>query len=170
MTEARKQILKVHEHRKHRKKSVPINIIYKWAKESNLIPEISSSTYSKIIRAVNKVFVNNFLETGDIKFPHKAGKLILLKSKPTIKTVNGKLYNNYSIDWDKTLTLWEKDPEARSNKTLLKKITPYLYGILYAQAKYNNSDFYKFYPNREFRNKVRKALDDNTLDGYKIHD
>lgn len=169
MTEERKKILKINNPRNHKiKRSIPIRLIYYWAKQNNLIPNISEIIYSKIIRQVNKSLIAKFLKVGTIEFPYRAGKLILLKSKPIVKIKNNSYVNNYGIDWDKTLSLWETDEEAKKSKLLIKKIVPFLYGIMYIKASFINSDFYKFYPNREFKNKVRNEINNGKLDGYKM--
>lgn len=126
----------------------------------------AQTEYSKILRAIHEAWIEDFTKGFDITFPQHMGKLVLRKNSAKPKIVNGKLKIRYKIDWDKTLELWYNDKEAEKNKTLIRMEVPEIYKISYMIDKYcsTNSRYLTFKPCREFKIKLKGAIQNNSLD------
>ena len=106
----------------------------------------------------------------NIKLPHKMGQLELRKSNTNISIKNGKVVNNFPIDWDKTLKLWYEDEEAYKNKTLVKIQEKEIYRVYYNKQKANfkNKSFYEFKLNRDLKIRIKQNVKSNILDAFKL--
>lgn len=71
-------------------------------------------------------------------------ELIMGDAKPFIKDGKVKIYK--SIDWDKTLSLWEVDKEAQKTKQLVYREESTIYRIRYnkVKARFINQQYYYF--------------------------
>lgn len=129
---------------------------------------LTESQYFKIIREINALLVEDFLQGNDITLPHKMGRLELRKVKSTIKLEGSKVKTNLPIDWNRTLKLWYEDPECFKNKTLVKIPEVELYKIYYNKTKANfiNKSFYQFTANRDFKLALKHAIRDDGLDAF----
>lgn len=100
--------------------------------------DISKNLYRKIICEFNSeiakaIILNNF----DFEIPYRLGKLSLRKFKPLLKISNNKLINHNPPDFKKTKELWEKDPEARKKKILIRFLNKHTNGYLFEIKYYN---------------------------------
>lgn len=89
----------------------------------SLIPKeerLSSKEFRNLINRVNYLLSEELINTGSIVLPFSLGKLSIESSVRKPKMVNGKLYYNAPINWNKTLELWANDPESRVAKTTVK--------------------------------------------------
>ena len=118
---------------------------------------ISDVQYYAIFRRVNELLVDNLIRTGELEFPYRMGRIVVVR-KPYNSWIapDGKRRTSRRIDWDKTLNLWYEDDEAYKNKTLI-----YFEGedrniIMYEKrnAVYKNKFYYDFKPNRDITRRV----------------
>ena len=116
-----------------------------------------------IIRGVNKLLADSIVNGETVIFPASMGKLELRKYPRGVSFVNGKLKNNYPIDWKSTNQLWAEDEEEYRKKTLLRYESPMVYTVRYCkeEATYENKTFYQF----RLHQKVRKKLKENIVNG-----
>lgn len=119
---------------------------------------ISDVQYYSIFRRVNELLVDSLVRTGELDFPYKMGKLIVLKK--TLKSwiaPNGNRYTSRRVNWDKTLELWYNDEEAYRNKTLLYYESDERLTIRYnkTRAEFKNKYYYEFKPSRDIDRRVK---------------
>lgn len=119
---------------------------------------ISDVQYYSIFRRVNELLVDSLVRTGELDFPYKMGKLIVLKR--TFKSwiaPNGNRYTSRRVNWDKTLELWYNDEEAYRNKTLLYFENDERLTIRYnkTKAEFKNKYYYEFKPSRDIDRRVK---------------
>ena len=125
-----------------------------------------------IIRSINNLLRESFIDGNDIKFPEKMGSLELRANKPKIVLNGKKVKTNLPIDWNATLKLWYEDKQAYKDKFLVKTVESEIYKIYYSKnkANYNNKSFYQFIPNREFKLQLKHALKEENLKDKYIYD
>lgn len=174
MNNFRRSLLKVTSSRNHKiKNSLKIKYIYKWVRDNNWLNigmPITQHQFSFIIRNMNKHIIDEFCNKGHIQFPHKMGdlELIMGDAKPFIKDGKVKIYK--SIDWDKTLSLWEVDKEAQKTKQLVYREESTIYRIRYnkVKARFINQQYYYFFPNRQFKIYLSTLIKEGRIKGAYI--
>lgn len=146
---------------------------YKYARKNkwfNIGRPVTEKEYYAIIRTMNKYLRDDLLSGEDIIFPYNMGKIQLLKTNRNATYKDGKLVNNYPIDWDKTLKLWHEDKDAFANKVLVKMPEHVVFKIYYNKqhSNYNNQMYYHFKPNRELKILLKDKVKDNKIDAFTI--
>ena len=140
--------------------------VYKLMRKNHwfdMFKTVSQKDYYAIIRGVNKLLAENIALGGTVTFPDKMGKIELRKHPAGVRLKDGKLKNNYPINWADTWKLWYSDPDERAKKTLLRYEVPFVYYTSYNKhdATYENKVFYQFVLNRF----IKKALNENIKNG-----
>lgn len=119
---------------------------------------ISDVQYYAIFRRVNELLVDSLVRTGELEFPYKMGKLIVLKKmfKSWIAP-NGNRYTSRKVNWDKTLELWYEDEKCYRNKTLVYFESNEGLTIRYnkTKAEFKNKYYYEFKPSRDIDRRVK---------------
>lgn len=119
---------------------------------------ISDVQYYAIFRRVNELLIDSFIRTGELEFPYKMGRLVLMK-KATKSWIDpsGKRRTSRAINWDKTLELWYENEQAYKNKTLLYFEEDEEIKIRYFKDKavFKNKNYYEFLPNRDIYRRAR---------------
>lgn len=170
----RREVQHFNSTRKHKiTKSVGVYDAYKWIRKNkwlNIGRPLTEHEFYSIIRKVNLYLADEFILGYNIKLPHKMGQLELRKSNTNISIKNGKVVNNFPIDWDKTLKLWYEDEEAYKNKTLVKIQEKEVYRVYYNKQKANfkNKSFYEFKLNRDLKIRIKQSVKSNILDAFKL--
>ena len=120
----------------------------------------SSALYGALIMEVNKLLVEELFEGHLIEFPHNMGTLMLTGTPAKLRYKEGKLYNNYRTDWEKTLKYWFEDDEARKNKQVIKRVQNTIYNIKYSKrnACYKNQRYYHMRINRSLVRALGKKI------------
>ena len=144
---------------------------YKWIRKNNWLDigrPLTEHQFYYIIRNVNKGLVQQFFNKQYIIFPHKMGRIDLIKNKARAVFKNGKLKINKAINWGKTLEYWEQDEEAFNRKILIYNDAEYIFKIMYSRMKanYKNKRVFFFYPNRTFKRQLAALLKDNKIDTW----
>lgn len=172
LDEYKNNIKNVSNHRHHKiKQSYGVYDAYKYyrknkPKESKYI--LTESQYFSIIRTINNILREELSLGKDIKLPYQMGRLELKKRDTKIYYEKGKLKTTYSIDWNKTLELWYEDQESYQKKILVKLPEKEIFSIKYnkVKAKYNNKNFYQFWPNRQLKLMLKNNIKNNLIDAF----
>lgn len=116
--------------------------------------------YSRIIHEVNRELAEMFLEGHEIEFPYQMGSLVLNCKPSKVEYRDGKIENNYRVDWERTLRYLYDDREALEKHERVKRIGPLIYGARYYKGKahFLNRRFYFFRLNRSLRRRIGKMV------------
>ena len=102
--------------------------------------------------------IDNFIRTGELEFPYRMGRLVLMKRQPkSWIDPSGKRRTSRTINWDKTLELWYENEQAYKNKTLLyfERDEDITIRYLKDKAVFKNKNYYEFLPNRDIYRRAR---------------
>ena len=168
----RQQILRYDKH-KHKFKVTNSNgskEAWRWLKKNKWLglPPITEKDFGAIINSVNKLHQDRFMEGKDIVFPHYMGRIELRKRESSVRMIDGNLKVDTPIDWKSTLELWFEDEDCRNKKQLVRRNPGFVYIIRYDKnkAKYNNKAFYKFYPARSFKERLKDTINKGNIDAF----
>lgn len=168
----RSKVLKLKGPRKHKVRgSIGVYDIYKYIRKNkwfDIGQPITEHQFYFIIRRINELLIESLIEGHDIIFPCRMGTLELRKYIPKFRLVDGKVKAYLPIDWDRTLKLWSEDEEAYKEKTLVKMEKKEIFKVCYNRfkANYNNKAYYEFIVNRDFKRKLKQAVDFGNVDGF----
>lgn len=132
--------------------------------------------YSEILDLFNKRICKDILyESFDFNLPHSLGLLGIrkIKNEPYVDST-GEVIIPLPVDWKKTLTLWETDPEAKKSKKLVRHYNPHSNGYIakwyysVAKANFKNKSLYAFKPTRSNKTELGKIMlnPTNKIDYY----
>lgn len=158
--EFRDSVKKVSQTRNHKvKNSWGVYDAYKYIRKNkwfNIGRPVTEKEFYSIIRTINKRLAEYLIQGYEIKLPYKLGSLELRKRPTRVAIVDGKLVNNFPIDWDATLKLWFEDEQSYKDKTIIKTEDREVYRVYYDKnkAQYNNKSFYQFQTNRDIKKKI----------------
>lgn len=124
---------------------------------------VDEDTYSKLIRRVNELLVEDLLNFAKISFPYNMGDIVLYCKEGKLYEVDGKLVRTMPIKWEETLKLWYDNPKALEKHTLLRDLPKKIYKIKYDTKRvgFKNQQYYTFKPCRELKLKLKKLLEAN---------
>ena len=127
-------------------------------------------TFRKVLRRFNYLIGEEILKGNTIYLPMKMGTLRLLKHKPILKYVKGKVINEMSYSWIDTLKVWYEDEEFLKSKKLIRKQTEYIYKICYntAKANYKNKYFFQLHVSRTLKNRLKEAIRNGTAEAMEF--
>lgn len=135
--------------------------------------DIDRNTFNKIITEFNEELIQLIIEESLIFYvPHIGIEIMIKKDKRKPRIVNGKLINNVPPDWKATNELWEKDPEARTKKIVVRHNNSHTSGYVFriyckkANTKIKNRGLFKFKPNRKFQRTLSKRIKDPNKDNF----
>lgn len=135
---------------------------------------VSKEKFAEVVSIINTTMVEHMITKNlVVELPFRLGNISIVKNKQTIKieedgTISKK---GRAIDWKSTMDLWEEDPEAKKEKTLIYFTNPHTGGFIckwkwHRKAPYaKNSRFYKFYPLRKWKRLLARVLK-NPLNDY----
>jgi len=124
---------------------------------------VDEDTYSKIIRRINELLVEELFRTAKITLPYNMGEIYLCCNTGKIYEHEGKLVRTMPINWDSTLRLWHSNAKASEKKTLLRDLPKKVYRIRYSHNKvgFKNQQYYVFKPCRDIKLKLKNLLENN---------
>ena len=131
--------------------------------------------YNKIITDFNLEIQDLIIEDRLIYLiPHLNLEILLKKEKRKPKIVDGKLINNLPVDWDATMALWAREPEAKKQKLLIRHRNSHTSGFVFRiyckkfRCQIGGKNLYKFRTVRDFGRKVSKAIfnPNKNIDAY----
>lgn len=108
---------------------------------------INERIYSKVLSEINeKIFDAIIMENFELIIPYSLGKKRIKKSKIRLRLKeNGELDTSRLIpDWKTTLSLWEKDVEAKSKKQ-----------IVYLTNRHTNGYKFNFFWNKTINRRLK---------------
>ena len=174
MDNLRREILKLNQPRKHKVSgSIGVYDAYKHIRKNkwkDIGRILSEHEFYTIIRQVNNMLADRFLEGNDIDLPHKLGKLELRKYNSKVSFKDGKLKTNLPIDWDRTLKLWAEDSSSYKEKILVRLEEQEIFKVFYnkSKANYNNKSFYEFEVNRDLKRRLKQKIKEGLIDAFKL--
>jgi len=139
---------------------VNIRHIYNTKVDSDFI---SWEEYKKIIYLFIRFMVKKIFEGESITLPFRMGKLYVIGKKIKPKFVDGKI-KGLAPDWKSTKELWDRDTDAKKNKTLVYFLNEETNNIRYRffYSKYNatmkNKFSYRFILSRANKRELAKII------------
>jgi hypothetical protein len=129
--------------------------------------KLTSKEFNKVIRDFHYEIGSILLDREySFKISSRLGVLTITKVKTYIKydPVSKSLKTNLPPNWKETNKLWEEDPEAKANKTIVRlenqHTNKFKYKFLYKKnsANYPNKTLYKFRANRQLKQRLKGLL------------
>lgn len=127
--------------------------------------------FGDILKKMNQMISEKILEGYSFKMPCRMGVLAVTKKKEFLDIKDGKAVTNRPIDFKSTLELWEKYPEAKEEKKLVRFLNKHSNGYIYKiafnrfYATYKNKSVYSVQVNRQIkRNLAQKIFSGFELD------
>lgn len=139
--------------------------ISKYNLEKSIFRDILTDFHSLI---VHEIVFNNY----EFTLPQRMGTIFMRKFKPTLKIQDGTLINHNPPDWKKTKELWDKDPEAREKKILVRHLNKHTRGYIFlikystSKANFKNKSVYTFTPVRQVDQLITKATKEYNIDTF----
>ena len=134
---------------------------------------VDYKTYSKVISEFNESVIHEILNSSqEYNIPHLDLVISIRKDERKPKIKDGKLYNNSPVDWYRTNRLWDRDPEAKEKKILVRYLNTHTSGFVFRiyckkfSSRLKNKSFYKFKPSRNFQRKLSERIKDNDKDSF----
>jgi len=138
----------------------------------------SSTKYSQVISDFN-LGLRDLIIKKNVTYtmPGTNFHLVLMKDKRKPKIKDGKLVNNIPINFKATNALWERDPEAKRKKLLVRYNNSHtnhnVYRIYFKKfgCKLKANSVYKFQTNRDFKRLISEYIfdPDIEIDAYLLY-
>lgn len=127
---------------------------------------VTEKQFYAIVRGMNEELALQVLQGKRVSLPAGMGCLELSKTKNVAYLKEGKLKVTHPVDWKRTLQYWQESEDARKEKTLVRRTTPYTYKIKYSKgrAKYSNKVFYALSPMRSLKVALAQKINDKETD------
>ncbi|MBV1928912.1 MAG: hypothetical protein KUG81_05310, partial [Gammaproteobacteria bacterium] len=93
-------------------------------------PAVNEKDYVKILNEFNKFIMDEVFEGYEVHLPAKMGVMSIIGKKRKL-TFDEDGNPNLPPDWQKTLALWARNPEAKANKKLMYITNAHSDGIIY---------------------------------------
>lgn len=127
--------------------------------------------YHKLLR--EEIVTNRF----DFELPYDLGMLGVRKFKPKLGIDdNGKLINKLPVNPRATVELWNKNPEAKEKKVLVRYTNKHTNGYVFTihffkkyKAKFKNKTLYSFETVRDFKQQLKKKAELGIIDAYLLY-
>lgn len=163
--EFRASILKISEPRKTKStKTFYSKFIIRAVKRGHSeLKSMSEDTYSKIIRRINELLIEELLEGNVIKFPYNMGTLAIYSNSSDMYMKDGIFIKTAPVKWKETLKLWYTDSRAREKKVLLKDSYKKIYKVTYKTRliSYKNRYKYTWNTSRHLKLIIKNRLNNN---------
>lgn len=155
-------------------KKVPIRSAYRYYTQyrpKNPEYVLTEGEFGKVVRDVFILIGESLLAGNIIELPFKLGSLSveLRQSQPYFDN-DGNFINNAPVHWGNTKKLWEVDPEARQNKTLVRCENSKIFYIKYykRKARYHNKKYISFKTSRTLKKKMAQLAYTDTLQALTV--
>jgi hypothetical protein len=131
---------------------------------------LSRKDFGTVLKSINLKIAEKILDGYFFKMPSRMGILSVTRRKEFIGFKDGKAVTNRPIDWRSTIELWEKDPESKEQKKLVRYLNKHTNGWIYKiaynrhYANYTNKTVYSLKINR----KINRELGENIFNGFQI--
>lgn len=133
---------------------------------------LTESQYFAIIRRTNQMLAENLLNYSFIQLPLHFGRIEIRKidATPRIGRTGEKIHNRI-VDWDKTLKLWYEDPQAYTDRILIRHECRDIFKVVYNKSKaiYTHKSYYLFKTNDTLQSRISQKARDGRLDAYPLY-
>ncbi len=125
---------------------------------------LSRGLYGDILRDLNLLIGEQILCGYSFKMPARMGVLAVTKKKEFVDFKDGRAVTNRPIDFKSTLEMWEKYPETKEQKKLVRFLNRhtngYIYKIAYNRhyATFKNKSVFSFQINRWLKRGLAKKI------------
>lgn len=165
MTEFIDKVKRIHDHHHFKiTNSYGCRQYYRYykCKRKSKLPE---ATFRKILIDIIQQIIDDFLMNYlRVSLPHKMGELYIKQFELNVyKAPDGKYKKRTPVHWGNTLKLWESDPEAYANKTLVKASHPHYHTLMYEThyGSFHNRRMFQLRTCRELNKRIFKQLTNN---------
>jgi hypothetical protein len=93
--------------------------------------KVDINTYLKILSKFFLFFMDYVFRGFEVSFPNRMGSVLIIGKKVKPKLDEEGNIKNLAPNWAKTKELWDNDPEAKKNKTLVYCFNEHSDGIRY---------------------------------------
>jgi hypothetical protein len=136
--------------------------------------EVNNILFNEIVSEYNTKIAEFITDdVMDFIIPFQLGVLGVRKYKPSFSIdKSGKILNRLPVNPIETAKLWEKDPQAKANKTFVrytnKHSNGYVFSIYYfrGKAKFKNKQIYVLTPKRTLKRRVSRNVKENLIDAF----
>ena len=132
---------------------------------------VSYKVYSDICKSFNEFAMLDIICRGAEVDLGPIGTLSVRKYKCKPRMYNGKLsVNNLAVDYKATKEWWEKNPEARANKKLIRLFNDHTNNFRYRffwdkiLPRIINKSYYSFIPTRASSRRLASVLKDTNVE------
>jgi hypothetical protein len=131
---------------------------------------LSHKQFGEILLNMNRRIAERILEGYSFKMPCRMGVLAVTKKKEYLDFKEGKAVTNRPIDFKSTLEMWEKYPETKAEKKLVRYLNKhtngYIYKIAYNRfyATFKNKSVYSVQVNRL----IKRTLAQKLFSGFEL--
>lgn len=138
---------------------------WRWLKKNNFFGEepVTELQLGTIVKKINELVVSEVSKGKDVTIPY-LGRLTIVRKERVYKRDNGKIITNLQVDWKKTLQLWAEDNASRIAKQLVFEDCSDVYHIKLYWNNVPNRSFYKFFPSKNFKIKLRDNIKSGITD------
>lgn len=142
---------------------------YKWLRRrkwQDTGQPLTEHQFYTIVREVNKALAEEVSKGRRVTLPHRMGALELVKRENRAVLEGGRLKTTYPVDWGATERLWQEDEESRIQKRLVKYTDKHCYrtGYFKGRANYGNKAFYRFFPVRALKLRLKEKIQNKETD------
>lgn len=139
---------------------------------------VDKKTYSSIIQDYHSLIKEEIINNQfDFTLPYDLGMLGLRKFKPKVGIdEKGNLINKLPVNPRATRELWDKDPEAKLKKVLVRYTNKHSNGYVFTihyfkkyKARFRNKTLYSFETVRDFKQQLKEKASLGIIDAYLLY-
>ena len=126
--------------------------------------KLDHKTFRNVLYTFNRGLYEIICTTNyEYKLPKKLGSIFVVESETFVDSDNSVLKTNRAIDYKTTLDVWEKNPELREQKFVVRFEDPYVFKIKYSKknAIYKNKSLYLCGINRQLKQFLKNIVKTN---------
>lgn len=132
---------------------------------------VKRDLYYKILTEYCQSLHDDLLAYREITLPQRFGKIRIIKFMPKLEvTEDGKIETNMLVNTKATNELWEKDPEAKEKKILVRfrntHSNGYTFSIHWYKGKMVNIGVLKFKSNRNLKRELSRRIIEENYDAF----
>jgi hypothetical protein len=123
------------------------------------------ATFNKVLRIFNKGLYPIICSFNyDYKLPKRMGVLQVIQNEAYVVLDNeGNIKTNRPVNFKATLDMWEKDPESKEKKLVVRHENQYVFSVNYYKklANYKNKSLYHIHVNRALKQYLTAQVKSN---------
>ena len=153
--------------RRHKvKDSIGLGDMY--SKLRKVLKGVDRKMFCNIVKACNRHIAEELGNGNDITLPDNMGRMEIRKFIPKVHVEGDKVYGRLPVNWNETLSLWNRDPQARKEKLIIYRPYGEVFKLryVYNKAKLKNKWFYEFKFNRNLKLRLKDNINNNLIDAF----